>query len=352
MSWPSPEHSRSAVNRAGATLASRPPDFDALLIAHDVLSNWRACHGYPINTFQSTLRLKLNKLTDNYLVAQRLKRTPSIVAKLRRFPKMNLARMQDIGGLRAVVNTISVAKELRDAYINSSRFSHKLVADIDYIATPKESGYRGFHLVYRYRGRITGDYDGLRVELQIRTRIQHAWATAVEVAGTFLNQSLKSSEGSREWLQFFALASAGLATMEDCFVGDAYSRFSVGELRSKTKDEERRLRVSDTLGAFGSAVSAISQNHVRGSYYLIVLDLEVRRVHITTYRKSRLEEASQAYTLREKEIAEGAASQAVLVSASSIDQLRRAYPNYFLDTAEFLQILQAFTSGHTARFNA
>ena len=45
------------------------------------------------------------------------------------------------------------------------------------------------------------------------------------------------------------------------------------------------------------------------------------------------------YTAIEKEIASGADKQAVLVSAGPIAGLRRAYPNFFLDTHEFLRKL-------------
>lgn len=343
MEWPTPQFSRKAVNRAGKLLAFGPrDDASAVVESFDALANWRACHGYPINTFQATLRSKLNRLSDDYLVAQRLKRTPSILAKLRRFPSMNLARMQDIGGLRTVVETVGVAEGVRADY-RKSRFAHELVADTDYIAEPKGSGYRGFHLVYKYCGRNTPAYDGLQVELQIRTRVQHAWATAVEVAGTFLNQSLKSSEGPGEWLDFFELASAGLATLEKCPVPKRFTKFSIRELRTMIKKEERRLRISEKLGAFRIAFNAITQDPHRGSYFLIVLDPQLKEVNITTYAKSRLEDASRDYAMTEKEIEDGAVSQAVLVAAASIDQLRRAYPNYFLDTRDFLDLLNSFT---------
>lgn len=344
MEWPTPKFSRKAVNRAGKFLAfGSREDVDAILNSFDALANWRACHGYPINTFQATLRSKLIRIAGSeYLVAQRLKRTPSIVAKLRRFPSMNLARMQDIGGLRAVVENVSVAEEVRADYRNS-RFAHELISDTDYIAKPKASGYRGFHLVYKYSGRDTDAYDGLQVELQIRTKIQHAWATAVEVAGTFLNQSLKSSEGPGEWLDFFELASAGLATLEECPVPDRFFRFNKSELRKMIKKEERRLNISEKLGAFRIAFNAITQDPHRGSYFLIVLDPELKEVNITTYAKSRLEDAARDYAITEKEIEDGAASQAVLVAATSIEQLRRAYPNYFLDTRDFLNLLSGFT---------
>lgn len=112
MTWPTPKYSRTQVSKAGdiLTALSKDPatdlDLDEWLHAYEVLANWRACHGYPINTFQATLRTRLKKIDEAALVAQRLKRTPSILNKLRRFKGMNLARMQDIGGLRAVVGSV------------------------------------------------------------------------------------------------------------------------------------------------------------------------------------------------------------------------------------------------------
>ncbi|MEQ8848833.1 RelA/SpoT domain-containing protein [Botrimarina sp.] len=345
MEWPTPRYSRNSVNRAGRLLAFGPRgDASAISEALDALANWRACHGYPINTFQATLRSKLTRLSCDYLVVQRLKRTPSILEKLRRYPSMKLARMQDIGGLRAVVETVDHAERLRADY-RESRFAHELVADTDYIAEPKASGYRGFHLVYKYCGRKTAAYDGLQVELQIRTRIQHAWATAVEVAGTFLNQSLKSSEGPGEWLDFFELASAGLASLEGSPLPRRFLKYSVPQLKSMIRTEEERLSISEKLGAFRIAFNAISEDPHRGSYFLIVLDPELKEVSVTTYAKSRLEEASRDYAYTEREISEGTASQAVLVAATSIEQLRRAYPNYFLDTRDFLDLLSRFSLG-------
>ena len=116
MVFPIPEYSRNQVNRAGNHLIDEDVTYDDFRLAVDVVSNWRACHNRPINTFQATLRDKLKNLDSDALVAQRLKRLPSIINKLERFPSMNLARMQDIGGLRAVVNSLKKARELEENY--------------------------------------------------------------------------------------------------------------------------------------------------------------------------------------------------------------------------------------------
>jgi putative GTP pyrophosphokinase len=101
-----------------------------------------------------------------------------------------------------------------EAEYRNSNFKHVLVSSKDYIAEPKPDGYRGIHLIYRYSNPRAPAYDGLSLELQVRTRVQHAWATAVETMGTFLGQALKSGQGEQEWRSFFAKASAALAIIE------------------------------------------------------------------------------------------------------------------------------------------
>ena len=59
-------------------------------------------------------------------------------------------------------------------------------------------------------------YNGKRIELQVRTRLQHSWATAVEAVGLFRGEELKNHKGSEEWLRLFKLLSAEFAEAERC----------------------------------------------------------------------------------------------------------------------------------------
>ncbi len=77
---------------------------------------------------------------------------------------------------------------------------------------PKEDGYRSYHLIYQYKGSLqTACYNKLRIEVQLRTKLQHAWATAVEAVGIFTKQALKSNIGDKDWLRLFALMSSEIA---------------------------------------------------------------------------------------------------------------------------------------------
>ena len=115
MNYPKPEYSLSKINWAGEVVASEKPTSDDLLKAREIINNWRAAHNYPLNTFNVTLRVRVEKIDSRAIVAQRLKRFPTIIEKLQRFPTMRLSRMQDLGGLRAIVTRVLSSKSRDDA---------------------------------------------------------------------------------------------------------------------------------------------------------------------------------------------------------------------------------------------
>jgi (p)ppGpp synthase/HD superfamily hydrolase len=192
MDWISPQYSRRQVDTAGEIFASESPDFEELNEALGTINNWRSSHSRPLYTFRLGLRRHAEKVDDNALVAQRIKRLSSIYFKLSLSPNMKLSQMQDIGGCRAVVSSVHDVRQLVKRY-KASDIKHKLLSEDDYIQHPKTSGYRSYHLIYKYFSDKKATHNGLRIEVQIRSQLQHAWATAVETVGTFVRQALKSS---------------------------------------------------------------------------------------------------------------------------------------------------------------
>lgn len=337
-------YSKGKINKAGQILASPSPAATRDFIwAVEVLTNFRASHLYPINTFQALLRKKLSTIDSGALVAQRLKRTPSIVSKLQRFQDMNLARMQDIGGLRAVVGSMPKLEKLVRNYRDAT-FAHRLVSYKDYIREPKDDGYRSVHLVFKYSNARAPEYEGLLVELQIRTKLQHAWATAVETMGTFLGQALKSGKGEKKWREFFLLASAAIALYEKSPLPPGYEGAGKDEIISQLAAMESRLKVLDKLRGFAIATKDITSEGGTGAYHLVVLDSHARTVAIRSFAQARLEEANSAYTEIEKRASQGEKLEAVLVAAGTVSGLRKAYPNYFLDTHAFVQAIEDLTA--------
>lgn len=343
MVFPKPEYSRGQVNKAGDILRAYAQSTDAVPIeqldewswAYNVLANWRACHNYPINTFQATLRSRLKGIDKEATVAQRLKRFPSIVLKLQRFEAMELARMQDIGGLRAILGTMGKVRRIERAY-RESKFQHDLVSSKDYITKPKADGYRGIHLIYRYRNPKVPNYNGLLLELQLRTRLQHAWATAVETMGTFLGQALKSGQGEGQWRSFFEVTGSAIAHLEDSPPVPGYEALSRDKTFKQVAESEAQLRVLEKLRGFSVAAEKITTEKGQGSFHLVVLNSADKSVSIRPYGLTRLEQANADYAEVEKQAQSGEPVEAVLVSAGPVEALKKAYPNYFLDTHEFI----------------
>lgn len=332
------KYTKRQIDDAGKIIVNQNSASSDLQKAMETLNNFRSCHAYPINTFQATLRTKVNKLALDSLVSQRLKRTPSILLKLQRYPKMRLSQMQDIGGLRCILATNEDVQRLVDEY-ESTSFQHELKSKKDYIGVPKDSGYRCYHLVYKYKNKINPAYDGLMIELQIRTKLQHAWATAVETMGIFLNHSLKSSQGPDEWLEFFSLTGNAFAIIERTPLMDKYRDLSPRDVLGKVRKEARRLNVQNQLMGFAGIISSTDFDKKQGSLHLIVLDLNERQVRVRTFPKSDIKIASEEYAVEEAKTIDNNNRHVVLVSSSSIDGLKRAYPSYFLDTQEFINTL-------------
>lgn len=320
------KHSKGAVNRAGIALLS--DDKESHGEAKAVLDNWRACHAAPLNSFQTSLRRRLSKIDSESLVSQRLKRTPSILSKLERNAGMQLARMQDIGGIRTVAKDMQTVRRIEAFYKKGTRVFSIVNGGKDYINYPKSSGYRSVHMIFKCK-------NGFSIELQIRTIIQHAWATAVETMGTFLDHSLKSNEGPDEWLNFFTLASSAFAILESTPRVPEHDNYSAYEVFEMFIKKEQELDVLSKLSGFRVAAKHIEDDKKKGHYHLITLNLEKRRANIRSYMKKDIDKANTEYSKTEELISQGADLQVVLVTSKSIVALKKAYPSYFLDAQLF-----------------
>ena len=85
-----------------------------------------------------------------------------------------LDRIEDIAGIRIICqfeeDIYQVVEYLR------SRTDMKVTSEIDYIAHPKPSGYRSYHMVIEYRVQTSFESCTIPVEIQIRTLAMDFWA--------------------------------------------------------------------------------------------------------------------------------------------------------------------------------
>ncbi len=213
---------KSQVNKAGKKLRGiygpEPIDvkFQAFSEAYKVLLRYRASHQRPLT--KATMGLRSRVVTvgcERVEVSQRLKRIPTIVDKLNREPKMQLGTMQDIGGCRAILENIDEIRRVQ------KRLKNKAIRVYDYIEKPRDSGYRGVHVVVVYDDRMT--------EVQLRTGLMHQWAYTVERLSGRLGVDLKGGHGPEPVLLWLKAVSEAMAFEE---MGNPVDKDSLDRLES------------------------------------------------------------------------------------------------------------------------
>lgn len=357
MAWVKPQYPKGRIDWAGGILIQDVPSWaEESLMAQEIVNNWRSAHSYPLHAIKMTLKSRARKIDAEAIVAQRLKRLESIKFKLRISREAGhhsqLSQMQDIGGCRAVLSSVTQAKELVEVFAEANRKApHRgpqYSKTFDYIAKPKPNGYRNVHLVYKYRTESPEHvcYNGQRIEIQIRSALQHAWATAVETYSTFAGEALKSNIGSPDWIRFFALMGSALAMREDCpLVPNTPT--DKAALTIELSELNRILQVEQVLAGWNTVQRIVGEHLVtdekqardlrEADFYLLMLDPNAGSISIETFTKKQLTEANAKYAAIERDQPH---LQAVLVSVDSLDALRFAYPNYYLDTSAFIDALR------------
>ncbi|NOY83863.1 MAG: RelA/SpoT domain-containing protein [Nitrospirae bacterium] len=321
-----PGGSKSKVNKAGSNIRNKcasDEDFQ-------VLDEWRAAHRAVLNTFQAILRNRTRR--TKIVVAQRHKRKSTITGKLSRYLGMNLARMDDVAGCRLIFPSVNNLYQFRQKF-HKARFKHKRLNEVDkydYIKNPKSTGYRGIHDVYSYdvKSDAGRTLKGLLVEIQYRTLIQHAWATAVEVIGFITESQPKFQQGDKRYEHAMALASEILARSFEESKGP-FPEKGDQELVDEFLRAENELGLLITLRGLKTADVGVTANR-----NVILIFSESAELEIRTYRGAT--EALQSLFALEKEMP---GNDIVLVRADTTDEVRLAFRNYFSDAYDFIQLI-------------
>jgi ppGpp synthetase/RelA/SpoT-type nucleotidyltranferase len=206
--------SKAQVNKAGQTVRrwiregpNRDINDPRVDLALQVILDHRAAYQSPLAKATMGLRSMVKSEGCRVEVSQRLKRMTTIIDKLMREPTMALGNMQDIGGSRAVLDSIDELRRVEQRL----RKNRPPLRVSDYISQPRASGYRGVHVVVAYPDKA-GDDRG--IEVQLRTRTMHEWAITVERMSGRLQQDLKSGYGPDEVLELLGAVSEAMAIEE------------------------------------------------------------------------------------------------------------------------------------------
>lgn len=108
-----------------------------------------------------------------------------------------------------------------------------------------------------------------------------------------------------------------------------------------------KINVVDTLQGWTTAIKVTAERR-RGHFFLLTLDFGKRTIHIDSFAKTASALASERYSLMEKMNIGNPDVQTVLVSVGSLDALRVAYPNYYLDTSAFVKLVEEDVEEHAS----
>lgn len=309
----------------------------------DKLQEYRQTFQEPIsNVFNFVLKVA-RKIDKQCIVTYRIKRIDTIVEKLRRFNdnpngKMNLSRMWDIAGCRCILNTTDNDK----LYRLLSKIQKEYGGDCkinDYIASPKDSGYRSIHIY------VKDKKTQKPIEVQIRNQEQHNWATLVEIVDLFYGTKNKESGSISQLGRFLYLYSIAEDLTEEEFS-------EMLKIERKVKVFEKMSNVL-TRNYLNIRLKWLKQKQ-KGSYFVITANKKGSDiVSFPTFK-----EAETAYY---EKYLDNSDSNIVLthIRMPDFSQISMAYSNYVLAMHAFFddyrvlvskKIIQCVSDGRYIKF--
>lgn len=322
-------YSKKQIKLAGNLLSNKVQKTPEVEEAFRIMHNWRLHHAYPM----VRERAKLTRLVKSQggLTAGRLKRISSIRKKLHGTVKLD--QMQDLVGCRAIVNSMDELREVESRY-KAIDESGNVRRKTDYIANPKATGYRSLHLILKFGEKGTGiRHAGCNVEIQLRTQLQHVWATTVEAAGAMRNEDLKANQGNSDWLRFLSLMSGYIAELEGQTRGK-HLPMSYEDLKIEARELSKHLSVRQNLSTYSELMhESDSFGGFYGSRYMLKMNAETGNVQVSPAWRELFDFDDLEDDFEETK-------QSIEVSVDNMAALRQAYPNYFADTHKFLEILE------------
>ena len=158
------------------------------------LQLYRISHQPALRDTFDFLVKKSRQYHKGSLVVYRLKRIDTIKRKIERYSTMDLSLMQDVAGCRAIVDSETQILKIVNEFNKDSNF--EIIDFDDYLTNPRETGYKSYHLIVKPK-----NYDKV-VEVQLRTRIHHHWATLVEITDLVFDVKLKEGQDHPDLFKF------------------------------------------------------------------------------------------------------------------------------------------------------
>lgn len=276
----------------------------------------------------SVLVSESKKIERTSISTYRVKRIESIISKLQRVDKMQLNRMSDIAGCRCILQSVDKVYQLKEKL--QKVFIVKNIND--YISSPKMSGYRSLHMIVS----LPNSQDNKTIEIQLRTRDQHNWATLVEITDLVYGTKIKETGCDGELAEFHRLLSF---IYDNKLTKTQYERI-VHISNSKSYFKKISGIFHNNYFAVRNQWNAVKQSNDK--FFLIAADSTGLPI-IKSFKK--IEEAESAYFDNYMDNPNNKNIVLTHISTATFDQISLAYSNYFLTYNKlFFQCYQIMSS--------
>jgi ppGpp synthetase/RelA/SpoT-type nucleotidyltranferase len=332
--------SKTKIDKAGLILAnSQGVSEDELISSNETLNTfleaesafdeYRKSHLQPLS--QTTLELQ-NWLTDygkSYYIAQRLKRKPQIIRKLNRL-SVRLTQLQDIGGCRIIVEKNGDVDKLLKYLKEKVRQQDSLVIDriTDYREKGRDdTGYRSVHLILMR--------SGFKLELQIRSRIQHYWAESIERTSVIYGYHLKEKEGDVSVIQYFKNLSDIFFEIEAGGEPSPQQTLEIDRLKIICEDI---IKSSDRNKVFDSyinedVIKTLSEKETNNKFainnWIIVFDWNTGAFVTWDVVSRNPDDAFKRYVQNEHDYPAEHGYEVVMIGSSEVATVRQTHSHYF-----------------------
>lgn len=346
--------SNARIDKAGQALAKDIVDnVEEYFELEEVFDEYRKSHLQPLTETTLELQQWLNSYGSSYYIAQRLKRKPQIIRKLLRL-SVRLTQLQDIGGCRIIVDTNRDVDKLL-TYIGAKVAGQKqlqLTRVTDYREKGRDdTGYRAVHLMLMQSGR--------KLELQLRSRVQHYWAESIERSSVIYGHYLKEKEGHPLVIEYFKQLSDIFFEIEAKREPTPFQKLEIDKLRRYAEDiikASDRNKVLDsyvnediikTLTAIEARKRSIFNN------WVIIFDWNTGAFVDWKVVDRNPEEAIRVYVEYEKLYPATSGFEVVLIGSSSVATVRQTHSHYFgVDSYEnILEGLEQSVVGFSRRMD-
>lgn len=318
--------------------------------------NFREAHNIIIKLF--TIELKKVNFSKQHLTASRNKRIETVISKLCRPEKPKLDRIHDIAGTRIIFENIKSLEDYIDILENTElvNFKEKINEDknrYNYIKNPKSDGYRSIHKVFYYSSNIPYstlnekrfNLENKKIELQLRTRLQHIWATTVEIYDIINKSNIKT--GTHNKLEtkeglFFKKCSLVFEGIESndvekikININEIFRDKDLVEIYNRLKGIKniKNIQLPKTLGSDEVFILITDLNKGKTTFFttdpIEKNDKQDTFLINASYRRLEEKNTKGEYIL-------------LLLTLGDIKKLKNVYPNYFLNTNKFISILKKY----------